>query len=93
MQISIQCFGQVRSITKERFTLLEVQEGDTITKALDKFVKKFGEELEKLLYNEGRVREFYFIQLDKENIKHEDIDSTVVKENQIISIIPFISGG
>ena len=51
MEISIQCFGQVRSITKERYVILEVDDSTTVTKALDIFVSKFGLELEKLLLN------------------------------------------
>ncbi len=93
MEISIQCFGQVRSITKERFVVLEVNENDSITKALDLFVSKFGQELEKLLYTDGKIREFYFIQVDKDNIDKDELDKTNLKSNQVISIIPFISGG
>ena len=93
MEISVQCFGQIRTITKERYVILDVQNKITITKALDIFVSKYGPELEKLLYTDGRIREFYFIQLDKDNIKKDDLDTTIVKAKQVISIIPFISGG
>lgn len=93
MEISVQCFGQIRTITKERYVCLDVQDEITITKILDIFVSKFGPELEKLLYTDGRIRDFYFIQLDKDNIKKDDLDITIVKANQVISIIPFISGG
>ncbi len=93
MEISIQCFGQVRSITKERYVLLDVDESTTVTEALDIFVTKFGPELEKLLYTDGKIREFYFIQVDKDNLAKEDLDGFILKHNQVISIIPFISGG
>lgn len=93
MEISVQCFGQLRTITKERYVILDIQANITITKALDIFVSKYGPELEKLLYTDGKIREFYFIQLDKDNIKKDDLDITIVKANQVISIIPFISGG
>jgi molybdopterin converting factor small subunit len=93
MEISIQCFGQVRSITKERYILLDVDESTSVTEALDIFVSKFGPELEKLLYTDGKIREFYFIQVDKDNLNKEDLDTTILKQNQVISIIPFISGG
>ena len=93
MEISIQCFGQVRSITKERYVSLEVEETTSVTQALDIFVSKFGPDLEKLLYTDGKIREFYFIQVDKDNLDKDDLDTTILKPNQIISIIPFISGG
>ena len=93
MEISIQCFGQVRAITKERYVLLDVDENTTVTEALDIFVSKYGSELEKLLYTDGIIREFYFIQVDKDNINKDELDKTNLKSNQVISIIPFISGG
>lgn len=93
MNIFIHCFGQVRSITKEAIASLEVPTECSITQAIDFFVKKYGEELEKLLYREGKLREFYSIQIDRDNVKNEDLYITYIKKDQIISIIPFVSGG
>ena len=93
MEISIQCFGQIRSVTKEKYVVLEVDENTSITEALDIFVSKFGPVLERLLYTDGKIREFYFIQVDKDNIDKDELSRTILKSNQVISIIPFISGG
>ena len=93
MNISIHCFGQIRSLTKEKLVTLQIPSNSAITKALDSLVEKFGEEMEKLLYREGKIRDFYSIQVDKINVKNEDLGAFILKENQVIAIIPFIAGG
>jgi molybdopterin converting factor small subunit len=93
MIVFVHCFGQVRSITKEAKVSLEVPTKCSITQAIDIFVKHFGEELENLLYREGKLRDFYSIQVDRNNVKYEELNETLVLENQTIAIIPFVSGG
>ncbi len=93
MKINFQCFGQVRSITKEAIVSIDVPDEISIVKALDIFVQSFGEEMEKILYSEGKLRNFYFIQVDKKNVEHEELDDYILKESQTISIIPFVAGG
>ena len=93
MNISIHCFGQIRSLTKEKLVTLQIPSNSAITKALDSLVEKFGEEMEKLLYREGKIRDFYSVQVDKINVKNEDLGAFILKENQVIAIIPFIAGG
>ncbi|MCK4876945.1 MAG: MoaD/ThiS family protein, partial [Candidatus Heimdallarchaeota archaeon] len=63
------------------------------TQAIDIFVKRFGEELEKLLYREGKLRDFYSIQIDRNNVRNDELSDTKVETDQTISIIPFVSGG
>ena len=93
MNIIIHCFGQVRTITREAKVNLEVPSDCTITKAIDIFVEKFGEELEKLLYREGKLRDFYSIQVDRNNVSNDELSNVKVYGNQTIAIIPFVSGG
>jgi molybdopterin converting factor small subunit len=93
MKVSIQCFGQLRTITKDRYIEVEITENTTILKALELFTKKFGESIENLLYRDGKVRDFYFIQLDKRNVENTELGNIIVEDDQVISIIPFIAGG
>ena len=93
MNISIHCFGQIRTLTKERIIELDVVEGSTIISVIDEFVKRFGEGMERLLYNEGKIRDFYTIQVDKKHVKNERFDDYSLKDGQTIAIIPFIAGG
>ncbi|MHA1200666.1 MAG: MoaD/ThiS family protein [Candidatus Heimdallarchaeaceae archaeon] len=93
MKVSIQCFGQLRSITKDRYVQIEIDENTSVLKALSLFKDKYGEPIENLLYREGKIRDFYFIQIDKRNVDNHELDNVILREDQVISIIPFISGG
>ncbi len=93
MNIFIHCFGQVRTITKEAKVSIDVPPGSSIEQALDIFVTRFGEELERLLYREGTLRDFYSIQIDRNNVRNDELRDIEIETNQTISIIPFVSGG
>jgi molybdopterin converting factor small subunit len=93
MIVHIQCFGQVRTITKEAIVPLEVPNEITISKAIDIFVKKYGEDMEKLLIREGKLRNFYSIQVDRKNVDNDLINEVILSSDQTISIIPFVAGG
>ncbi len=93
MKINVQCFGQVRSITKEAIVSIDIPDKISIVKALDIFVQSFGEEMEKILYSDGKLRKFYFIQVDKKNVEHEELDDFILEDAQTVSIIPFVAGG
>ncbi|MCG3220745.1 MAG: MoaD/ThiS family protein [Candidatus Heimdallarchaeota archaeon] len=49
--------------------------------------------MEKLLYREGKLRDFYSIQIDRNNVRNDELSDTKVETDQTISIIPFVSGG
>ncbi|MCG3223584.1 MAG: MoaD/ThiS family protein [Candidatus Heimdallarchaeota archaeon] len=93
MIVNIHCFGQVRTLTKERVVEMNVRDNATIPHVLDEFVKKYGETLDRLLYNEGKIRDFYTIQVDKKHVKNEDFEDYDLQDGQTIAIIPFIAGG
>ena len=93
MIVNIQCFGQLRSITKEAIVEIDVQDGSTITDAINAFVHRYGEEMEKLLIKEEKIRTFYSIQVDKKNVENEEFDNYSLSNSQTISIIPFVAGG
>ncbi|MHA1668230.1 MAG: MoaD/ThiS family protein [Candidatus Heimdallarchaeaceae archaeon] len=93
MKVKFQCFGQVRSITKEAIVELEIKKDSSIKKAIEQFVKEFGQEMEEILFSEGELRKFYIVQVDKNNVNNDKLHEEIVKEGQIISIIPFVAGG
>ena len=93
MIVNIQCFGQLRSITKEAIVGIEVQEKASINDAINAFVLKYGEEMEKLLIKEGKIRTFYSIQVNRKNVENEEFDNFSLSDGQTISIIPFVAGG
>jgi len=93
MIIYIHCFGQIRNQTKKRMVEVTISDQATILGALDEFVKMYDEAMEKLLYNEGKLRGFYSIQVDKKHVKNEEFENYYLQDGQTIAIIPFIAGG
>jgi len=93
MIVNIQCFGQLRSITKEAIVEIDIKEKASITDAITAFVIKYGEEMDKLLIREGKIRTFYSIQVDRKNVENEEFDNYSLTDGQTISIIPFVAGG
>ena len=93
MIIYVHCFGQIRTLTKERMVEMTLINQTSIPAALDEFVKMYGDALEELLYNEGKLRGFYSIQVDKEHVKDENLEDYNLQDGQTIAIIPFIAGG
>jgi len=82
MKVSIQCFGQLRTITKERYVHLDVVENSSVLHVLSCFRDKYGEQVDKLLYREGKIRDFYFIQVDKLNVDNHELNEITVTEKQ-----------
>jgi len=93
MIIHIHCFGQIRTLTKERIVEVTISNQTTIPEALNEFVKMYGDVMEKLLYNEGKLRGFYSIQVDKKHVNNEDFEEYKLQVGQTIAIIPYIAGG
>ena len=93
MIVNIQCFGQLRSITKEAIVGIDLPEKASITDAINAFILKYGEEMEKLLIKEGKIRTFYSIQVDRKNVENEEFDNYSLVDGQTVSIIPFVAGG
>ncbi|MCK4895863.1 MAG: MoaD/ThiS family protein [Candidatus Heimdallarchaeota archaeon] len=93
MIVNIHCFGQIRTLTKEKIVEMNIRDNATIPYVLDEFVKKYGETMEKLLYNEGKIRDFYTIQVDKKHVKNEEFEDYNLQDGETIAIIPFIAGG
>ncbi len=67
--------------------------GKTVAECLDHLDQRFSGFKETLLDETGNVRETIAIFLLGQNIRNLDNLSTAVKDNDEISIIPFLAGG
>jgi len=68
-------------------------EGKTIGECLDHLDQRFPGFKEAMLDETGNIRETITIFLRGQNIRNLDKLSTAVKDNDEISIIPFMAGG
>lgn len=76
----------------EKKEWMEVQ-AKTVAEALAAVTSQYGD-LRKHLYNdEGKLRSFVNIYVGDEDIRFLQKDQTLLKENDVISIVPSIAGG
>jgi molybdopterin converting factor small subunit len=67
--------------------------GRTVREALANLTSTYGD-LRKHLYNdEGKLRSFVNVYLNDEDIRYLSKDSTPVKDNDVLTIVPSIAGG
>ncbi|MHA1853250.1 MAG: MoaD/ThiS family protein [Candidatus Heimdallarchaeaceae archaeon] len=93
MQIRIQCFSQIRSITKQQFVNIEIPQDTTLIGAVKSFAEQFGNDMQEMLFSDGKLRSFYSLQVDSKQIAPDEYSTLVVKEGQTITILPYIAGG
>jgi adenylyltransferase/sulfurtransferase len=66
--------------------------GDTVNQALTDLTSQYPG-LRQHLYNDGDLRSFVNIYLNKEDIRYVDGVETIVRQEDTIMIIPSIAGG
>ena len=68
-------------------------DGRTVEEIMRNLTARYGE-LQKHLYNEnGKLRSFVNIYRNDEDIRYLDREQTVVRETDVLSIVPSIAGG
>ena len=68
-------------------------DGATVGEVLNALTAQY-DELRHHLYNdEGKMRSFVNVYVNDEDIRYLDKDSTAVKPDDIVSIVPSIAGG
>ncbi len=93
MKIELQIFGQFQKFFESKSSFLEIPEGYTILDVFMYLTAQHGEEFEKLLFYEGKVRTFYTILINEQLIEHEELSKIVLKDNDKLVVIPYIAGG
>jgi molybdopterin synthase sulfur carrier subunit len=79
-----------------RFTADDAQvdvEAETIVQVLDEMDKKYPGFKDRLCEEDGKLRRFFNIYVDGEDVRFMDDLETKVPEGAEVSIIPAISGG
>jgi molybdopterin converting factor small subunit len=65
----------------------------TVGEALDLLTGRYAELRKHLFADDGRLRSFVNVYVNDEDIRSLQKDKTILKEGDIISIIPSIAGG
>lgn len=91
MSIQITIPGPLRRFTAED-PLVEVQ-ADTVNEILDELDEKYPGFRSRLCEDNGKLRRFFNIYVDGEDVRFLDNLTTPVKTGSEVSIIPAIAGG
>jgi adenylyltransferase/sulfurtransferase len=68
-------------------------EANTIGELLDRLMKKYQPLRKHLLTDEGKLRSFVNLYVNDEDIRYLEKEQTVVKDTDVVSIVPSIAGG
>lgn len=88
----VQFFGHLRFITKEDKTVMFSDEPLTLQQAILTLVRRYGEDLKRNLFEEGRLVSLMIAVNDK-RIDLSDVPSIRLQDNDEILISPPAAGG
>ena len=67
--------------------------GSTVGEMLDKLTCQFPDLRKQLFMDDGKLRRFVNVYVNDEDIRYLQHESTAIKENDTISIVPSVAGG
>ncbi|PSR06202.1 MAG: molybdopterin synthase sulfur carrier subunit [Bacteroidetes bacterium SW_10_40_5] len=88
---TIQIPTPLRKYTNQQ-SKIEVQENN-VEKAIQQLVSEYPEIKENLLDENGNIRSYINVFVGDNNIKSLDKEQTVIKEHDLVNIVPAIAGG
>lgn len=65
----------------------------TVGELLNQLVTQYGDLRRHLYTDDGKLRSFINVYVNDEDIRYLEKESTVVKPNDVVSIVPSIAGG
>jgi len=68
-------------------------EATTIAGTISELTDTFPDLKKHVINSDGKVAAFINIFVDSDDIRHLDLENTVIKESTVISIVPAIAGG
>ena len=91
MSITVNFFANFREATG--VDRIEVKRAEDLDKLLKWLVARFGKDLEKDLYEEGKVCDFVSVLVNGRGVPTDKPNATKLRDGDIVSIFPIISGG
>ncbi len=94
MKVTIKFFTSLREITGNKMVNLELKNLISVEQLLSLLFEKYGQEFRDYVYNqEGKVQDFLSFLVNGKNINNLEGFSTILKEGDIIAILPPVGGG
>ena len=94
MNVKIKFFTSLREITGNKMVNLQLKNKISVEQLLSLLLEKYGQEFRDYVYNqEGKVQDFLSFLINGKNINNLQGFNTVLKEGDIIAILPPVGGG
>lgn len=94
MNVKIKFFTSLREITGNKMVNLQLKNKISVDQLLFLLLEKYGQEFRDYVYNqEGNVQDFLSFLINGKNINNLQGFNTVLKEGDIIAILPPVGGG
>lgn len=94
MKVTIKFFTSLREITGNKMVIIELKNLISVEQLLSLLFEKYGQEFRDYVYNqEGKVQDFLSFLVNGKNINNLEGFNTILKEGDIIAILPPVGGG
>ena len=94
MKVTIKFFTSLREITGNKMVNLESKNIISVEQLISLLFEKYGQEFRDYVYNqEGKVQDFLSFLVNGKNINNLEGFNTILKEGDIIAILPPVGGG
>ena len=94
MKVTIKFFTSLREITRNKMVNLQLKNIISVEELLSLLFEKYGQEFQDYVYNqEGKVQDFLSFLVNGKNINNLQGFNTILKEGDIIAILPPVGGG
>ena len=94
MNVKIKFFTSLREITGNKMVNLQLKNKISVDQLLFLLLEKYGQEFRDYVYSqEGNVQDFLSFLINGKNINNLQGFNTVLKEGDIIAILPPVGGG
>ena len=94
MNVKIKFFTSLREITGNKMVNLQLKNKISVDQLLFLLLEKYGQKFRDYVYNqEGKVQDFLSFLINGKNINNLQGFNTVLKEGDIIAVLPPVGGG
>jgi len=89
----VKFYGKFIKICQTKSYNLKLTENKNIKKVIDLIIDEYGKELEEVMYNNNTVSKKVLILVNNKNIYHQNGLETMLKNNDVVKILPVTAGG
>jgi MoaD family protein len=93
LRVLFKSFGQLRRILGNQLIEVDVPEGSTVRKVIERVVALGGPELERYIMEGGHISGNLILLLNKRDIDTLGGENTLVKGGDELAVLPHVQGG